>query len=388
MKKYSILLFYLALMLILFLTGCMHMQNGTAENAPRREVPVETKIKQMDIELEKEITLVAIGDILIHDRVYNDAKTSKGYDFLPMIERVKPYLEDATVTIANQETMIGGEEIGLSSYPQFNSPYEVGDALKDVGVDVVTLANNHTLDRGSAAITSAIKHWNNLKMTYTGAYENEADSKRIRVLSTDEGIDLAFLSYTYGTNGIPVPDGQDYLVNLIDKDKIATDIREAEELADVTVISYHFGNEYQRMPSKEQKDLAQFASDLGADIVIGHHPHVLQPVEWLQGKEGNKTFVAYSLGNFLSGQDEFYRRIGGALRLTITKDDEQQITVKNPEFLPTFVDFKIVNGKMTQFEMFPMKEVTDSQLVDANQHYLQIKQHLSQWLPELSFIGE
>src|SRR5690606_20321550 len=231
---------------------------------------------------------------LIHNSVYNDAKVNQGYDFKPMLERVKPFLSDATISIANQETMIGGVELGLSSYPTFNSPTEVGDALKWAGIDVVSLANNHTLDRGEEAIQRAIKHWETIDMMYTGSYKDSQDRDQLRIYETEEGISVAFLSYTYGTNGIPVPVGRDYLVNLIDQELMAQDIQNAKEKADVVILSLHIGNEYERMPNQLQKDLVQFVADQGAYVVLGHHPHVLQPIDWVTGENGNRTLVVYS----------------------------------------------------------------------------------------------
>lgn len=334
----------------------------------------------------QEITLSAIGDLLIHSPLYDDARLEGGYDFLPMLMQVEAYLADATITVANQETMIGGEEIGLSTYPSFNSPYEVGDALKEVGVDVVTLANNHTLDRGEMAIQNAIEHWETIDMVYTGAYKDELDREEIRIYDTDEGISVAFLSYTYGTNGIPVPEGKDYLVNLIDKDRMEKDIEIAKEKADVIAMSLHFGNEYERLPNESQKDLVQFAADLGVDLVIGHHPHVLQPMEYITGKDGNQTFVVYSLGNFLSNQQELYQRIGGMVKVKITKTvkgDEHSIEVRNPEFLPTYVKF---HSDWSNYEVKPMFQLSDDELPGAAGHYEEIKAHMSQWMPELEFI--
>src|SRR5699024_10968554 len=130
------------------------------------------------------------------------------------------------------------------------------------------------------------------------------------VIETDEGMDVAFIAYTYGTNGIDVPEGKDYLVNYIDKKQIKKDIKEARDEADVVVLSLHFGIEYERMPNNEQKELMQFAADEGVDITLGHHPHVLQPVEWVEGENGNEMFAIYSLGNFLSGQDKPYTQTG------------------------------------------------------------------------------
>ncbi|MGY0693658.1 CapA family protein [Virgibacillus sp. FSP13] len=378
MRKLSVLI-----LVFIFLAACASDKNVDTKLEKHSEKEV-TKLEPK--ETVKQITLSAIGDILIHDRVYNDAEVGDGYDFLPMLEKVKPFLNDTTITIANQETMIGGKEIGLSSYPAFNSPVEVGDALKKVGVDVVSIANNHTLDRGEEAIHRAISNWEAIDMMYTGAYKDKKDSEDIRIYQTDEGISVAFLAYTYGINGIPVPDGKDYLVNLIDKEEMASAINKAKKQADVTVLSLHFGNEYERLPNDEQKDLAQFAADNGVDVVIGHHPHVLQPLKWVEGKNGNKTLVAYSLGNFLSGQDERYNRIGGILKFTIKQitsvDGEKNVEVTDPKFMPTFVRFH----NETDYRVVPMYQLTNEELKDANKQYQEIKEHMSQWMPELEFM--
>lgn len=357
--------------------------NRTAGSHSKKEI-VEKEPKE-PIEVKKEISIAAIGDMLIHDSVYKDAEVENGYDFKPMMERVKPFLSNATISIANQETMIGGEDLGLSSYPSFNSPTEVGDVLKWAGVNVVTLANNHTLDRGEEAIQRAIEHWEAIDMTYTGAYKDMQDRQQIRVVETDEGISMAILSYTYGTNGIPVPEGKDYLVNLIDQELIASEIQKAKELADIVVLSLHFGNEYERLPNQAQKDLVQFVANEGADVVLGHHPHVLQPIEWVSGENGNQTLVVYSLGNFLSGQDEYYRQIGGMFKFYVSKTikgEETSVEVHSPEFLPTYVKYE----NWRDYEVIPMYQLTNEELPNAKQRYEEIKAHMSMWLPELKFI--
>nr|WP_245976820.1 CapA family protein [Oceanobacillus arenosus] len=383
--KFCRLIFVVFSMMIM--TACSESSEivDTVGNSSLGEVSLKEKEQPI---ITKEISLTAIGDMLIHSPVYLDAKVDGGYDFLPMLEQVAPFLERSTVTIANQETMIGGEEFGLSTYPSFNSPYEVGDALKNVGVDVVSIANNHTLDRGEAVIQSAISHWETIDMMYTGAYKDEIDRDNLRVYETSEGISIAFLSYTYGTNGIPVPEGKDYLVNLIDKELIANEIAKAKQEADVTLLSLHFGNEYERMPNEAQKELVQFAADLGVHIVIGHHPHVLQPVEWVTGKEGNKTFVAYSLGNFLSNQQELYQRIGGISTIKIKKTvegEKETIELHSPEFMPTYVKFR---PDFADYEVVPMFQLTNQDLAGASAQYEQIKAHMSQWVPELEFVEE
>ncbi|CDO04090.1 Capsule biosynthesis protein CapA [Oceanobacillus picturae] len=386
--KYKVISIVPAMLLMLLVLVSCAGQNIESVQTAEDHVAYNSAIqKKQNIKMETSITVAAIGDMLIHAPVYRDAKTEDGYDFTPMLHQVKQYLQAPTVTIANQETMIGGEALGLSTYPQFNSPFEVGDALKAVGVDAVTLANNHTLDRGEEAIQRAIAHWETIDMMYTGAYKDEEDQKHIRVQETEEGISLAYLSYTYGTNGIPTPAGKDYLVNRIDREKIAEDIAVAKERADAVIVSLHFGTENERMPNEEQKELAQYTADLGADVIIGHHPHVLQPVEWLTGENGKRTLVAYSLGNFLSSQQEYYQRIGGMLQFSIRKTsqvDEAQVTVEEPAFLPTFMsytDFK-------DYQVLPMFDLTNKELAGASNAYEAIKAHLSQWMPELQFIEE
>lgn len=376
------------------LAGCTSTKNDTSLQPVKKQEQMEldeTHFSERDehpnmvYDNVREITLSALGDVLIHDRVYDVAETKDGYDFLPMTDHVKSYMGDATITFANQESVIGGEKVGLSSYPSFNSPYEIGDALKEDGVDIVSMANNHTLDRGEEAIQSAISHWEEIDMMYTGAYKNNKDASRIRVIETDEGMDVAFIAYTYGTNGIDVPEGKDYLVNYIDKKQIKKDIKEARDEADVVVLSLHFGIEYERMPNNEQKELMQFAADEGVDITLGHHPHVLQPVEWVEGENGNEMFAIYSLGNFLSGQDKPYTQTGGILNLTIQqkiKDGESSIEVKDPTFLPTYVD--IDEG----YKVYPMFQLNDDQLSDSKKKYEDIKSHMSQWMPELEFIED
>ncbi|MFD1361984.1 CapA family protein [Lentibacillus salinarum] len=380
----------LALFMIVLLAACTNdepEQPQPGDEANQQETPKSERDESQEPEVQ-EITLSAIGDILIHGTVYEDARKADGtFDFRPMLEQVRPYLNDTTITFANQETMIGGEVLGLSSYPTFNSPHAVGDALKEAGVDVVSLANNHTLDGGEEAIMNAIDHWEKIDMMYTGAYQHEADSDELRVYHTDEGISVAFLAYTYGTNGIPVPDGKDHLVNLIDKDVMADRIQEAKQQADAVILSLHYGNEYERMPSAEQKDLIQFAADKGVHVVLGHHPHVLQPVDWVEGDDGHATLVAYSLGNFLSGQDEFYRRIGGVFKFAIektVKGEKETIDVKAPQFMPTFVKFQ----NEANYEVAPMYQLTDDELANAGEHYQEIQDHMAQWVPELAFIEE
>lgn len=335
-------------------------------------------------------TISAIGDILIHTPLYEDAYLGENkYDFTKMFTQVKPYLESADIAVANSESMIGGQGIGLSSYPRFNSPYELGDALKFAGIDVVNLANNHTLDRGEQAILNATNYWNQLGITYVGAATSKEEAETIKTV-TANNIVFSFLGYTYGTNGLVAPAGKEYLVNYINEEKMSTDIQKAKEQSDIVVLNIHMGTEYERHHNEYQSHIAQVAADNGADIVLMHHPHVLQPTKWYTGINGNKTFVIHSLANFLSGQDKLYRRIGGILQLDVSKTIEYDqsgneiisIDIQNPSFMPTFV--KYVNRR--NFEVIPLHQVSASDLHNVNAIYNEIQQHMSQYMPELTFI--
>ncbi|RXI96758.1 CapA family protein [Anaerobacillus alkaliphilus] len=343
----------------------------------------------MEEEPVKEVftaTIAGVGDILIHESVYKDAKQPDGtYDFKPMLELVKPYIQQADVAFANQETILGGSELGLSGYPMFNSPYEVGDALIDAGFHVVSIANNHTLDKGEKAILNAIDYFETNGLLYTGAYKSEEDRATIRVLESNN-IKFSFLAYSYGTNGMRFPEGKDYLINLIDVDKINDEIIRAREVSDVVVLSLHFGDEYAPYPNELQKMLAEEFTRTGADIIFGHHPHVLQPMEWIKQEDGRRSFVAYSLGNFLSGQKGIEREIGGIAQLEVVKTvlgEEITIELRDPRFLPVFTYKK----NWRSYKLYPLHEILDQRhiLPDAENHLEQTKKHISQWMPELRF---
>jgi poly-gamma-glutamate synthesis protein (capsule biosynthesis protein) len=180
----------------------------------------ETKTaKAVNKEFTEKVTIGAIGDILIHESVYKDAFNGSKYNFDPMFGNVKGLLEKPDILTANQESIAGGTELGLSGYPSFNSPYEVLDALVHAGVDMVSTANNHSLDKGEKGIQSEIHYLDSIGLPYVGSFRNEQDQKTLRIIEKN-GIKVAFLAYTFGTNGIKVPPGKDYLVNIINQDKM------------------------------------------------------------------------------------------------------------------------------------------------------------------------
>ncbi len=289
------------------------------------------------------LTIAAIGDILLHEPVYRAAKTAAGYNFDPMFQNIAPILSKPDFLIANQESLPGGTQLGLSSYPTFNSPQEIVDAELKAGVDFIAEANNHVLDKGSAGVLSAIQFYRSKNIPYSGMYDSPEDQNTLRI-QTINGVKVGVITYTYGTNGIPVPKGKEYLVNLIDKDKMKIEIDRLKPEADVIVAVMHWGNEYQRQPDQTQRDLAQFLADNGVQIIFGSHPHVLQPIEWITSSTtGEQTLCVYSLGNFISNQQANYKDIGGMaqVQVTLTKTgDQKKVTLGQVEFFPTYVSRK------------------------------------------------
>ncbi len=284
---------------------------------------------------EDKISLIMVGDALIHDRLYNDAYDNGSYDFKPYLRLIKEKVKGYDLAYYNQETILGGTSIGLSSYPSFNSPQELGDAMIDTGFNLASLATNHTLDRGEQVVLLSREYWNSKDNVYAfGSYSSNVEKKNLESKVFEKNnIKYAILNYTYGTNGIPVPYGKDYLVNLWDdtnnyegyKENVLNDIKNLRDKVDVLMVAMHWGREYTHTPTDLEKSTANFLAENGVDIIIGTHPHVIQPVEWI-----DNTLVIYSLGNFISAQTSescvnYKCNIGLASSLTITKKGEEII---------------------------------------------------------------
>lgn len=346
--------------------------NSFKIHTSRQYLPVNNR------ELTEKVTIGAIGDILIHSPIYLDAFNGAEYKFDPIFEEVKPLLEKPDVLTANQESMLGGLKLGLSGYPMFNSPYEVGDALVNTGVDIVSTANNHVLDRGEKGIQSEAEYLNQIGLPHVGSFLNEEDQQQLRIIHK-KGIAIAFLSYTYGTNGLPIPKGKNFLVNLINRTKMKDEIHRAKKEADVVVMSIHWGNEYKRIPSKDQRELATYLANEGVDIIFGSHPHVLQPMEWIKTMNGRKSFVVYSLGNFISSQSGDFKDIGGVVTIDILKNISEKgvtIEVSNPVFSPTFV----TSQNFQNYRVVPLEKADALGLSNAAAKYQEIQEHMNQWI--------
>jgi len=282
---------------------------------------------------EEKLEIAMIGDILLHLPLYNYKS------FAPSFSPVQGELKSVDLLIANQESLPAGGVFGVSGYPNFSSPPQVIKDLKETGVDVLSIANNHTLDQGEEGLLEAIQQMEKVEMPYVGAYKSVQDQQADRIFQV-ENVSLGLLGYTYGTNSHETPVGKDYLVNRTDETRIVKEVKELKAKVDFVVVSMHWGAEYNLEANDSQQQLARSIADAGADIIFGHHPHVVQPYELILSESGLKTHVFYSLGNFFSGQKDEYTNIGGIAKIEVLKKNvngAQVMTLENPSFISTAV---------------------------------------------------
>jgi poly-gamma-glutamate capsule biosynthesis protein CapA/YwtB (metallophosphatase superfamily) len=324
------------------------------------EVITTPKVEPIEIEKvfvpkEYQLNMVMVGDMLIHSPVYKDAYKDGTYDFTSMIERIKPIIQESDIAFYNQETTLGGVELGLSSYPRFNSPYEVGDAMIDAGFNMVSLANNHTIDRGEKAILNSIVYWNKHKNILTaGSYDSFELKEEDRIFEKN-GITYTLLAYTNGTNGLPIPKGKEYLVDVYSKEKAKADIERLRDKVDIIIVSMHWGNEYVHNPNEYQIENANYLASLGVDIIVGTHPHVIQPIDII-----DDTIVFYSLGNFLSSQIGIERLIGLIGKVVITKTVYEDYTTVEKELGENELFYNHYHSiKRNNFKLIPFTEVDE-----------------------------
>ena len=297
------------------------------------------------------ITISVVGDLMCHSPQFEYAQVGKdSFDFSPVYRHVKNYLISSDFTLGNLETVTAGEENGgYTGYPFFNSPASYISALKDVGFDLFVTANNHALDRSEKGIVKTIDEISLRKLGYVGTFKSQRDRDSIRIFDL-KGIKIAVLAYSYGTNGNPIPKDKSYLINLIDYDLIEKDIKMARiNGAELVFVHFHFGDEYKREPVQFQQDVVNKTIEFGADIIIGGHPHVIQPVDFYKTTNDrlDTGFVAYSMGNFFSNQRKRYTDAGMILTIKIKKDlISNKFEINEVNYLPTWV-FKgfTTNGK-------------------------------------------
>lgn len=339
------------LLLLLFIISVTIFSYSLSLFSRRKVNNPNIEKEEVKKEKEYEAKLLMVGDALIHYGVYNDAKQADGsYDFKSMFEYIKPISSKYDLAYYNQETILGGESLGYSSYPRFNSPTEVGDAFIDAGFNMVSLATNHTMDKGEKGVINSVNYWDTHKdkVAYSGQWFSFDDrEKEIAQIYEKNGISYAFISYTTWTNGLETPVGMEYLNNVYSPEKAAEDISKVKGKADVIIVAMHWGTEYSLGVSSTQKQIANYLASLGVNIIIGSHPHVVEPVEYLNN--GN-TFVIYSLGNFISDQGITERLIGLMMEVTIKKKvdvaDNVIVSIEKPKAQLIYTkdkkDFKVI----------------------------------------------
>ncbi|MBK5896976.1 CapA family protein [Catonella massiliensis] len=321
------------LSLVLFTANITSQYKAFADNEVGNEVKNETAKEAKQKSKENELDLVMAGDVLLHTRLAYWSEDGKGgYDFNPIFKLIKPIIKKADLAIVNQETILGGKELGVSGYPTFNGPYELGDAIANAGFDVVLQSNNHSLDRGKQGIYNCLNFWKKYpKIKTVGINTSEAQKKKLCIYKKN-GIKVAILNYTYGTNGIPLPKDMPYAVNYLVKDEVINDIKRAEKEADFTIVCPHWGTEYFRGISDYQKIWSKIFVENGVDLVLGAHPHVIEPIKYVTDKKtGHKMLVYYSLGNFvnstMSDGRVGDRYVGGLAKVKLKRGTDNKVRI-------------------------------------------------------------
>lgn len=358
-KSVLIFLFLIILFVVIFIIN--------NKNNEVTKLPIDEEVNEEILEDEKikKISLIAVGDVLIHDSVYKDAynKETDTYDFSHMFTEISPTLKNYDLKFCNQESLIGGKILGISGYPSFNSPDEIGDELVNLGFNLISLANNHTLDKGEDAVLYSNSYWKSKKVVTAGSYSSIDERNKINIYEKN-GIKYAFLSYTTISNKYS---SKEYLVNIYSDNKVKNDIENIKDKVDIIIVSMHWGIEDENTPNNSQRNIAKYLSSLGVDIILGHHPHVVQPIEHI-----DNTIVVYSLGNFISNQ--LVLGINNGIGLMYGIDiilEDGNIRFEN-EYKELVLAY---SEKSTNFKVIPFSKLNNSLLnnyVEIEKEYMKI----------------
>ena len=335
---YKNIVIFITIILSIFMTGCSTenvsvVTETVSASSVEEQIVISPEEAEAAAEEEQppsptEISLIMVGDILLHTPVEESAKQEDGsYSFEAVFTNVQEEIQEADLALVNQEVIIGGEELGISGYPAFNAPYAIGDALVDAGFDVVCHGTNHALDKGKQGLLNCIAFWKNTypEVGVLGVHDSAEEQDEIYIYEQD-GIRIAILNYTYSTNGIAMPSDMPYAVDMLEEEKVIEDICRAEEEADFTIVCPHWGTEYELGISSMQKKWTEIFLSNGVDLVLGTHPHVIEPIAWVKDEEtGHEMLVYYSLGNFVnwtssSGEGIANRMVGGMAKVTLAQD--------------------------------------------------------------------
>ena len=311
------------------------------------------------------VTLTMVGDILLHDRIHEYSVQEDGsYNYDAIFANLIEEISTADLALVNQEVVIGGEELGISGYPAFNAPAEVGDALARAGFDVVLHATNHALDKKKQGVLNTIAFWeeNYPEVAVLGIHDSAEDQKELYITEI-EGIRIAILNYTYGTNGIAMPKDMPYAVDMLSKEAVREDIQKAKEQADFVIVCPHWGTEYRLTPDKSQREWTDLFFTEGVDLVLGTHPHVIEPVELFTWTEtGEQMLVLYSIGNFVNwtsgtGKGTATRMVGGMPNITIEMDENGKAYIADYSITAVVCH---VEKKTNGITVYPLSEYTEA----------------------------
>ena len=356
------------ILLIILLIGGIYLYTKNNQQEKPKQLKKETKEVKKEEPKTSKLSLVMVGDALLHSSLYKDGYKNGKYDFSSQLEYIKPIIQNYDLAFYNQESILGGTELGLSDYPTFNSPQEFGDSMIDAGFNLVSLANNHTLDRGEKAVLNSCNYWKNKDVLTAGSYSSKEEAEEIKIKEKN-GIKYTLLAYTYGTNGIKVKEGKEYLVNLYSDKKTKDDIEKVRDKVDLLMVSMHWGTEYKTEPTETQKKQAEYLSSLGVDIIIGTHPHIIEPITYI-----NDTLVIYSLGNFISAQstnNDYNTMVELMTSVDIIKEEKDgQTTIKldnlNNELLYNYYQ---KGSKWTNFKVIPFSSMNETYNKDYQRLY-------------------
>lgn len=344
----------------LLLGGCgtSGSDGSSASSGEEGQSPVSEVQEAPVVPETRQAVLLAAGDNLIHDVIYWQAAArtgGEGYDFGPAYERIAPLLEGADFAFINQETVLAGAELPPSSYPMFCSPTEVGEEMLKLGFNLFSTANNHCFDKGEAGLQASGRFWDSHpEAAVAGCYRTPEERDRT-VLLTKEGITVALVAAAEQTNGLSLPaESQAGVLLLSDRETLLRKLEEASAQADFVILSVHWGVEGAAAPSESQKALAQELAEAGADLILGHHSHVLQGGEFLETSRG-RSYVAYSLGNFISAQVGAQNMAGGFLRVELTMEEGEAAGIEKVEFIPTVTHY---GPSFRDLMVYPFSEYT------------------------------
>lgn len=308
---------------------------------------------------EKKVDLAMVGDMLLHSPVSQSGRRADGsYNYDALFRHIRKDIKKTDIALVNEEVVLAG---GISGYPLFNGRFEVGNAIEKAGFDVVLHATNHAMDQGRSGIITCLNRWKKAhpKIKITGMYASKKAADKITVIKKN-GIRVAFLNYTYGTNGISLPPDMPYAVNMLSESKVKRDVKKAKKQADFIVVMPHWGTEYQTVPDSYQLSWTKIFADLGVDLVIGTHPHVIQPVKWVKGKKGHRTLIYYSLGNYVNSYSNhltgaYQRYCGGMAKVTLSQKKDGKVKISEADFVPLITHWS-ANGKITTYKMSQYSE--------------------------------